>query len=92
MDLPDLSKPLDTTHRQSKVNLILDCYFHRIILTASTKTLSQITSEGLGLGDKADYINVKAVATIIKKDSVVYMVRKKSSQKNILALLDVSRR
>ncbi|CAF0967358.1 unnamed protein product [Adineta ricciae] len=38
------------------------------------KTLAQITAEGLGLGDKPDYINVKALLTIIKKDSAVYMM------------------
>jgi hypothetical protein len=41
------------------------------------KTLSQIISEGLGLGDKPDYINVKAISTLIKKDTAVYMVNKK---------------
>lgn len=65
-----------------------------ILRSAPTKTLSQIISEGLGLGDKADYMNVKAVATVIKKDSVVYMVRKKSKdiRENPLVFLDVSRR
>ncbi|UJR08912.1 hypothetical protein I4U23_013166 [Adineta vaga] len=38
------------------------------------KTFSQIITEGLGLSDKPDYINVKALATIIKKDSAVYMM------------------
>ena len=41
---------------------------------APFKTLAQIIAEGLGLGDKPDYINVKALLTIIKKDSAVYMV------------------
>jgi replication factor A1 len=40
------------------------------------KTFSQIISEGLGLGDKPDYVNVKAMTTIIKKDTAVYMVNK----------------
>jgi hypothetical protein len=39
------------------------------------KTLSQISSEGLGLSDKPDYISVKAMITSIKKDTVVYMVK-----------------
>ncbi|CAF0927115.1 unnamed protein product [Adineta ricciae] len=38
------------------------------------KTLSQIISEGLGLGDKPDYISVKAMTTLIKKDTAVYMM------------------
>lgn len=38
------------------------------------KTLSQVVSEGLGLGDKPDYFSVKALGTTMKKDSAVYMV------------------
>ena len=38
------------------------------------KTLSQIISEGLGLGDKPDYVSVKAMTTVLKKDTAVYMV------------------
>lgn len=38
------------------------------------KTLSQIISEGLGLGDKPDYVSVKAMSTVMKKDTAVYMV------------------
>ncbi|UJR37326.1 hypothetical protein I4U23_030034 [Adineta vaga] len=38
------------------------------------KTLSQIISEGLGLGDKPDYVSVKAINTLIKKDTAVYMM------------------
>ena len=38
------------------------------------KTLAQIISEGLGLGDKPDYVSVKAMSTVIKKDSAVYMM------------------
>ncbi|CAF1163449.1 unnamed protein product [Adineta ricciae] len=41
---------------------------------APFKTLAQIIAEGLGRGDKPDYINVKALLTIIKKDSAVYMM------------------
>lgn len=40
------------------------------------KTLAQIVNEGIGLSDKADYVNVKCIITIIKKDSIVYMVNK----------------
>ncbi|CAF1246914.1 unnamed protein product [Rotaria sordida] len=38
------------------------------------KTLSQINTEGLGLNDKPDYINIKATTTLIKKDTAVYMM------------------
>ncbi|CAF4765905.1 unnamed protein product [Rotaria sp. Silwood1] len=38
------------------------------------KTLSQIVAEGLGLGDKPDYVSVKAITTIIKKDTAIYMM------------------
>ncbi len=38
------------------------------------KTFSQIISEGLGLSDKPDYFNIKALNTFIKKDTAVYMV------------------
>ncbi|CAM4870960.1 unnamed protein product [Rotaria socialis] len=38
------------------------------------KTLSQVITEGIGLGDKPDYVSVKAVITIIKKDTAVYMM------------------
>jgi len=38
------------------------------------KTLSQIIAEGLGLGDKPDYVGVKALCTLIKKETVVYMM------------------
>ncbi|CAF1562798.1 unnamed protein product [Rotaria magnacalcarata] len=41
---------------------------------APFKTLAQITAEGIGLNDKPDYINVKCIITLIKKDSVVYMM------------------
>ncbi|CAF3669774.1 unnamed protein product [Rotaria sp. Silwood1] len=41
---------------------------------APFKTFSQITAEGLGLNDKPDYINVKAIITVIKKDTAVYMM------------------
>jgi replication factor A1 len=40
------------------------------------KTFSQIIAEGLGLGDKPDYVNVKAMSTVIKKDTAVYMVNR----------------
>jgi len=46
------------------------------IILAPIKTLSQIISEGLGLGDKPDYVSVKAMSTLIKKDTAVYMVKK----------------
>jgi len=38
------------------------------------KTFSQIVAEGLGLGDKPDYVSVKAMTTVIKKDTAVYMM------------------
>ncbi|CAF3183622.1 unnamed protein product [Rotaria sp. Silwood2] len=41
---------------------------------APFKTFSQIATEGLGLSDKPDYINVKAVITFIKKETAVYMM------------------
>jgi hypothetical protein len=43
------------------------------------KTFSQVISEGLGLGDKPDYVNVKAMSTVIKKDTAVYMVNRKKT-------------
>jgi hypothetical protein len=39
------------------------------------KTLSQIITDGIGLGDKPDYVSVKAMTTVIKKDTAVYMVK-----------------
>ena len=52
------------------------CSFHNDLpFLAPIKTLSQIISEGLGLGDKPDYISVKAMTTLIKKDTAVYMVK-----------------
>lgn len=50
------------------------------------KTLSQIISEGLGLGDKPDYVSVKGMATLVKKDTAVYMVntmRERNKQTNL---------
>ncbi len=41
------------------------------------KTLSQVISEGLGLGDKPDYVSIKAMATLLKKENAVYMVNSK---------------
>ncbi|CAF1322117.1 unnamed protein product [Adineta steineri] len=41
---------------------------------ASFKTLSQATNDGTGTNDKPDYINVKGICTLIKKESVVYMM------------------
>ncbi|CAF1157972.1 unnamed protein product [Rotaria sordida] len=38
------------------------------------KTFSQIIAEGLGLDDEPDYVNVKAMSTLIKKDTVAYML------------------
>ena len=38
------------------------------------KTFSQVTSDGLGLNDKPDYFGIKAIATVLKKDTAVYMV------------------
>ena len=38
------------------------------------KTIAQIASEGLGLGDRPDYISVKAMCVTIRKDSAVYTV------------------
>jgi hypothetical protein len=43
-------------------------------ILAPTKTFSQVIAEGLGLNDKPDYFNVKAMSTMIKKDTAVYMV------------------
>ena len=45
-----------------------------VYLSAVMKTLAQIITEGLGLGDKPDYVSVKAMTTMIKKDNAVYMV------------------
>lgn len=63
---------------------------------ASFKTLGQIVLEGLGLGDKPDYVNVKALTTIIKKDSAVYMVflekDEQAVERHPLCFIDVSRR
>ena len=39
------------------------------------KTLAQIIAEGLGLNDKPDYVSVKALTTLIKKETAVYMVK-----------------
>ncbi len=44
------------------------------------KTFSQMISEGLGLNDKPDYFSIKAMATLIKKDTAVYMVNKKKTK------------
>jgi hypothetical protein len=44
------------------------------------KTFSQVISESLGLGDKPDYVNVKAMSTVIKKDTAVYMVNRKKKR------------
>ncbi len=77
MDLPDLSKGADMGNRQSCIFLFIDSNFCfiMIIISAPIKTLSQIISEGLGLNDKPDYVSVKAMTTIIKKDTIVYMVK-----------------
>lgn len=60
------------------------------------KTLSQIISEGLGLGDKPDYVSVKAMTTVIKKDTAVYMVsetcKRRFRKDFVFRVLDVSRR
>ncbi|CAF1214168.1 unnamed protein product [Adineta steineri] len=40
----------------------------------AVKTLAQIIAEGLGLGDKPDYVSVKAMSTLMKKDQAVYMM------------------
>jgi len=58
------------------------------------KTLGQIISEGLGLNDKPDYVNVKAISTLIKKDTAVYMVKKEKIEIRIcfVSFIDVSRR
>jgi hypothetical protein len=47
------------------------------------KTFSQIFAEGLGLGDEPDYPNVKAMSTLIKKDTAVFMVNKEKEKKQI---------
>jgi len=47
---------------------------------APFKTFAQIVADGIGLSDKPDYVNVKAMSTLIKKDTAVYMVNKKSSR------------
>lgn len=44
------------------------------------KTLSQVISEGLGLGDKPDYVSIKAMATLLKKENAVYMVNSKKKK------------
>ena len=75
MDLPDLSKPPNANTRQSKTIYGIDLSLNILKFSAPMKTFSQILAEGLGLSDKADFINVKAMTTAIKKDSVVYMVR-----------------
>jgi hypothetical protein len=51
------------------------------IISAPIKTISQITSKGLGLGDKPDYVCVKAMITSIKKDNLVYMVKTVTTNK-----------
>ena len=71
-----------------------------IIISAATKTFSQIIAEGIGLGDKPDYVSVKALTTLIKKDTAVYMVKMKTAFLLIKAyfssfffiMIDVSRR
>ncbi len=50
-------------------------------ISASIKTLAQIISEGLGLGDKPDYVSVKALSTLIKKETAVYTVKMKAWKK-----------
>jgi hypothetical protein len=47
---------------------------------APFKTFSQIIADGIGSSDKPDYVNVKAMSTLIKKDTAVYMVSKKRSR------------
>ena len=78
MDLPDLSKGGDMTNRQSSSSINVEVLLRPLLLLsifkAAMKTLSQIISEGLGLGDKPDYVSVKAMTTVIKKDTAVYMV------------------
>ena len=76
MDLPDLSKGGDMTNRQSSSSINVDVFSLPLLFLfqAAMKTLSQIISEGLGLGDKPDYVSVKAMTTVIKKDTAVYMV------------------
>jgi hypothetical protein len=75
MDLPDLSKGADIGNRQSCFFFFLFIQIFIIIISAAMKTFSQIASEGLGLGDKPDYVSVKAISTLIKKDAAVYMVK-----------------
>lgn len=75
MDLPDLSKPPTVNNRQSKTTYRIYSSLNILTFSAPMKTFSQILAEGLGLSDRADFINVKAMTTAIKKDSVVYMVR-----------------
>ncbi len=55
-------------------SLVLFLFIHCVI-SAPIKTLSQIIAEGLGLSDKPDYISVKALCTLIKRDTAVYMVK-----------------
>jgi len=97
MDLPDLSKGADIGNRQSCLFFFLLLLIYSKIILAPIKTLSQIISEGLGLGDKPDYVSVKAMSTLIKKDTAVYMVKKKHQiflvkKKNFIWIIDVSRR
>ena len=73
MDLPDLSNSTDATHRgglTSEWELITLA----LALSVHYKTLVQIAAEGLGLGDRPDYINVKAMCVSIRKDTAVYTV------------------
>ena len=55
------------------------------------KTFSQIISEGLGLGDKPDYVSVKAMATVMKKETAVYMVNITRERERISRSNDHSR-
>lgn len=62
---------------------------------APLKTLAQIIVEGLGLGDKPDYVSVKAMSTVIKKDTAVYMVSLITADEmsaNVRRRIDVSGR
>lgn len=75
MDLPDLSKGADVGNRQSLFEWISRTLRSMTLCRlAVMKTLAQIITEGLGLGDKPDYVSVKAMTTMIKKDNAVYMV------------------
>ena len=74
--LPDLSNGSEPSDRQSELKLL-----HTLLLywnySAPWKTFGQIIAEGIGLGDRPEYICVKGICTLIRKDTAVYRVRRR---------------